>query len=295
MAFALLSILALLFAPLLAQAETTSPVFFWSGRKYFDHQAQHVDQVYYDAVTAVLRSASDLSVPALEALPEIRLHTRPQVIVAFVDLQTRIAQLGKMNNLQAATSSSESSLTIPYVSYSDSIAASISTFAKDFAAKYASSTTIIVNGLAMSRASMSFDKFLAALDNEQTYVDGETKIFIVHLADTVLGDLASADSLIGRADELLKKHTDNYLAVYSPNHPSCMEIKREFSDKSFHSHVLRDDMMNGTYTNYFPIPISEALIVAVVLLTILLVGVICTCSVQTPSRFETPKIRRADL
>jgi V0 complex accessory subunit Ac45/VOA1 transmembrane domain len=111
------------------------------------------------------------------------------------------------------------------------------------------------------------------------------------------------DRAVGQVIGAVKKRTTSYVALLSSAHAFSSQFEYELPELDVHAAAerrrLRDmiaerdgepeptkpDMNTPQYTTRWPSFISEGIMIAILLLLVLLVGMCCTCYIQTPDRF----------
>jgi len=155
---------------------------------------------------------------------------------------------------------------------------------------------------------VSLNSLAGFLETSDIFTNGVTDVVIVYFDDLEIVDLDNVaiatyvanDAFVGAiVDTIEKKSNGKYAAMFTADKPYVSAVSRVPKEIFELEWVLRSmnapSNTSGNYSSYFPTMILEVYICVIVLMAILIVGVCCTCSLQTPGRFENPHKIKKDL
>lgn len=315
-----------------SRSSLTAPLFMWSDKQILTttQVADTVSSDYLsDALASLFGVDSEINYLNKNAAPEVVImFIEPEMRTDEVSqLASAFASTpgGSLSNIKKAIESSASSVVMPYTTVDES-----SWFNAFHDIMNQCNTNKASFFMTESRANLYFrlrgynsvktvavDGLLAELRSSNSFSNGVTDFVVVTFDSTAF---AEHDVLIGKLVSSISAATKgNYVAVYTANMPSVSDLKWSFSELSvleFQNTVsvisLTDDNngtngsnsstpapfnpnKNGTRhhkINYFPGPFIEVLLICAVLLTMLFTGACAIFSLQTPDKWEIPKVKR---
>lgn len=250
-----------------------TPAFFWSGNNLFDGQSESSETYHSDVVTDFVIKASNQETG--NVLSKFVKNSQPlEAIVLFIDPKPALSN-DFYSFLQPILSQS-SSLVLPYLYKSQSI----STTSQDIL--YGVEQKLIVSNT--QAGAIPREQLLQHLaNNAALFSNGETDVIAIYLEKEV-----NRAAFVENVNNAVKAQTADYLALYIADTDYVRE--EESNHNSRRSDVeVRD---SGKYADsmYWPRGVWEGLITTVMLLFILTVGIWCTAELQTPTKWEKPKV-----
>lgn len=229
-----------------------------------------------------------------------------EVVLVFIEPRLKTEQLWETSSFSHLRSLIEDEATVyPYVSADQGVAAAI--------AKVASSLQNVVlskdSGAAYLSENPSVKAFtrqelLSHLETSDISSNGVTDVVIVYfdaktnaeLTESLASDDAYLDSLVKVVRE---KTNGKFVSIFTADKPSLSVVSRTpVQNRRFNLEVRDVQASNSSspviYTSYWPIFMLEVYIASFVLLVIAFLGVLCTCNLQTPARFEVQKAHKKE-
>jgi len=190
--------------------------------------------------------------------------------------------------LQNTVLAASSSVIAPFV-YRDSSSGAISEMLLE-AFKLAPNAHTIIASDERSDA-IQLDSLVSTLaTNTEIYQNGVVDLVFVYLPSEV----SSKASLITNVDTTIKQATKgNYVAVFTANSEferEKMSTRREVVSER--STIQVRDSDTYAQSKYWPHQIWEGLLISALLLILLTIGLWCTFELQTPVRWEKPKVHQ---
>eukprot|EP01103_Thecamoeba_quadrilineata_P005587 TRINITY_DN15363_c0_g1_i1.p1 TRINITY_DN15363_c0_g1~~TRINITY_DN15363_c0_g1_i1.p1 ORF type:complete len:332 (-),score=70.96 TRINITY_DN15363_c0_g1_i1:111-1106(-) len=318
-----LSVLCLVAVSTLPTTFSTVPLLFWSGENYFPANSHNAEIISNSQLETLFQKAAGLQsqdspVPFLNNNP-------PEVAIVFVEDKLRTDQFSRFasahnqesnyvfNRLRNAVKSSRSSASCPYVSASEYFPVSdvLSQTANDLLTTSPSSSIILVNDAATGNSqkfsaqtgavTKTLLQFLEEISlGNSIFSNGVTDfvaVYFSHKEGQNEKSLSEDDAYIGSVHQIINAQTKgNYIAMFTADTPEGPQLRRVRQSEATEADVdeVLMAMADGSnfWNTYFPIEVILIILTLLLLLGILLVGVICMMQVQTPQRFETPRVRR---
>jgi len=304
----------------------TVPVFMWSDKEIFLN-AQVYDTITTGDVEFALASLlhKDTSKTSKLSSSINQNVAAPEVVILFVEPELRTDQVpylssafasspagGSFSHIKKALENAGSSLVMPYaavddVSLLDEVL--LDTFesinnANIFMANVAGSTLFSrlrrLNGVKL----VNLDSLMTEMKSAHAFDNGVTDLVVVSFGDN---DFSEHDEIVGSVLANIRAASKgNYAAIYTANVPVASKLtwsferhaRSEFQDTI--QYIMADDI-NGSNSsnitthhlvNYFPGPFIEVLLVCSILITMLFTGGCAIFSLQTPDKWEAPKVKR---
>lgn len=266
-----------------------------------------------------LNSAEAPEVVVLFVEPELATDRVPIVASAYSS-----ATGGSFSNLKDTLEAAGSSLVIPYATPAevslldeplldihDSIKGSI------FISRVAGSELFSRLAHQSGVKTVEIDSLIAELKSANVFANGMTDLVVVCF-DKATGKqavFAAHDELIGSISGSIRAATKgNYVAMYSANTPVTSNLIWTFEQISieedeYYYGLRMFDAANGTNgttnsttnsttshkINYFPGPLIEVYLLVSILIAMAFTGGCAIFSLQTPDRWEAPKVKREIL
>jgi len=318
--FILLGLCCAIFAQDTVQHVFTSPVFAWSNTGFFRGRNLKVNDLV--STEDVSNGLQRMKGSKLEAIMNSETNN-PEVIVVFAEPELRTEQVtvltharasqpdgGALGNLKGLIESySSSSVSIPYAYSEDgSIASSI---VNNLLTQYPNADLIVARDSRESpsfvRAASSVLTLAQLMDNFKSgkalspLSDGVTDVIYVSFAspavsgadNLVLSSYKTDDSYMMNFHEALKasnvpfvaaftaeRATDNIQLNFPVSHPQIARFEMQFRQED-----------NGG-SRFWPPEVIEGLILMIPFLIILIIGICCTCNIQSALKFEADRPRR---
>jgi hypothetical protein len=311
-----LSILYLISATFAPSTFSTVPLLVWSGDDYFAPGSHNPELISNEQLETLFQRVAGLK--NQDSVIEFVKTTSPEVVVVFVENKLRTDQFSQyarqganehqtFNRLRTAFKSSKTSASCPYVLASEYLPISdvISQTTNDLLQSSPTSTVYIVNDQTEAATqtqsgviNRSLVQFLEDISLGNTiFSNGVTDFVAIHFSPkeetTQATALSEDDSYIGTIHQIINKETNgNYIAVFTADTPQEKSIRRIRATKTEDENVEFTASVSNFFSTYFPIQVTFALFTFALLIIILLVGILCTMSIQAPQRFETARARR---
>jgi len=255
----------------------------------------------------------------------------PEVIVIFVEPELATDQFsqyasayastpgGSFSHLKETLDAATSSLVIPYatvaqISLFDRALSNAYESMKEgsvFIARAADSDLFILLGRQSGVKTVEIDSLMTELRSANAFANGVTDLVVVCFdkpASSKAATFSSHDEIIGTISQGVQSGTKgNYVAMYSANMPSASRFiwnfdshteterfaKRYiFADTNVTNITNSTNSTNTTYTvNYFPGALIEVYLITAILLAMVFTGGCAIFSLQTPDRWDAPKVK----
>jgi len=268
-------------------------------------------------LASVINKNSATEVVILFVEPELRTDQVPFISSAFASTPSG----GSFSHIKNAIDSAKSSLVMPYTAV-DEVTLLDEILLDTF-------ETINTGNIFMSGSSLfarlrqyngvksvELDSLIAEMKAADAFDNGKTDLVIVSF-DKATGAKNQAysehDEMIANILEGIRSSSKgDYVAIYTANTPTTSQLTWNFNE---HAHaefrqniqmIMLDaptvDANNSTVTNstggkvnYFPGPFIEVLLISSILITMLFTGACAIFSLQTPDKWEAPKIKSREL
>jgi len=298
---------------------STTPMLMWTDTKIFQ-ASQIVDTLTSNNVEDVLASLLNT-----KSQNSIFNDVVPEVVVLFVEPElttfeftTRSAR-GSFSNLKSAVEGASSTLTIPYITADSTLLDGAlpkvfdNTQGSVFITRLSGSTLFTQYNNRYDVKVVEIDSLLSELKAANAFSNGITDVVVVGFDKPAYPSESSAifhDEYVGSIFESIRTASKgSYVAIYTANTPSFTNIVWAFDQyEQDHSFGLRaviiddpqylsDLAINNTNStthkvNYFPGPLLEVYIISAMLIAMLFTGGCAIFSLQTPDRWEAPKVKK---
>jgi len=248
--------------------------------------------------------------------------SQSELVVLFMEPElstdqiTRAGYGGYFSNLKAAVEQAGSSLSVPYTTV-----AQVSLFDEALVYTVDSLTAASVilarmpNARDFSRLArnsnvktVSVDDLVGTLQSSGVYSNRVTDLVIVCFDKDPT--FASHDEIVKTVNDAVRAATKgNYVAVFSGNLPAASRVSWTFDQhaaEDLHYQQFVEDFgllangsgngtgntTNSTSINFFPGPLIEVYLITAVLLAMVFTGACAIFSLQTPDRWDAPKVKR---
>jgi len=283
--------LALMVMVVAISAESTVPLFLWSGSQGFFAESQNPH----------VQSSSDVEGIITHVTTKGNLNgVIPEVVVAFVtpSMGSGASSVAELSNLHSTLHAARSSLSVPYSrSFSSALSSSLAAAPVE--------RTLKAN---LNDETDSCDKLISRLSQDKfssIFTDAKCQVVLVSATS-----LAAADSCVGRVSAAVDRMTNgNFVALLSadlaehavatsfPSYRSYAAYP-SFSTASFSSmgygQVLPLPPFTNTTVYYGPQFITAniliGLIISLLILVVALCGISCLMDIKPPLRFATQKL-----
>eukprot|EP01102_Stenamoeba_stenopodia_P004183 TRINITY_DN143_c0_g1_i1.p1 TRINITY_DN143_c0_g1~~TRINITY_DN143_c0_g1_i1.p1 ORF type:complete len:303 (-),score=79.13 TRINITY_DN143_c0_g1_i1:131-1039(-) len=265
------------------------PLMMWAGSPKFG-EGQNLQTLDSSKVEQIFKTA---------------LTSGVEVVVVFVEPRMSTENVWDSESFQNLQELTKQSATIyPYVSTENKGVAT--TLAGVLAQSNSGKIILAEDQPSGFLASLSLEKVtreqLLALVRKSNPIfnNGVTDVIVVNFdskTDNIFGFGADLIRDFSEDDQYMKSVVDavaartskKYLAVFTADKPYRSTVSRTPSEVESHKKFLvRDTPTDGIYNSYFPIFMLEVYIAVIVMLIIAFIGILCTCSLQSPARFENP-------
>jgi len=255
----------------------------------------------------------------------------PEVVVLFVepelttDMVPNLASAyattpsGAFSNLKGAMEAAGSSLVMPYtkvdeVTLFDNVLANIfeSTKGSIFISRLQGSQLFNQLNSEVGVKIVEIDSLLVELKSANVFSNGMTDLVVVCFDKPTpkakVATFTSHDELIGSISASISTATKgNYVAMYSANTVAASNLVWTFeqpTDIGFYGldsfYMLEENGTNNTNNtntttviiNYFPGALIEVYLIVAILIAMVFTGGCAIFSLQTPDRWEAPKVKR---
>lgn len=311
----------------------TVPVLMWSDKQLFT-KSQVTDTVSTEDIDFALTSLFNKNTNKASKISSVFNEdaTTPEVVILFVESKLRTDQVpfiasaygstpgGSLSHLKSSMEAAKSTLAMPYAAVSG--VTLLDQTLLDLIDQTASGNVFMssVGGSQLfsrikqlsSVKSVELSNIMSTLQANNAFTNGVADLVIVCFDTT--SDFSQHDSIIA---DLLKSISakGNYVAAYTANMPSASNMIWTFEEHNkeefarivdlYMDEPLTDGNGTGNTTNpnsthhkrinYFPGPFLEALLVVAILLTMLFTGACAIFSLQTPDKWEAPKIKSREM
>jgi hypothetical protein len=246
----------------------------------------------------------------------------PEVVVLFVEPElttfeftTRSAR-GSFSNLKSAVEGASSTMTIPYITADSTLLDDAlpkvfdNTQGSVFITRLPGSSLFTQYNNRYDVKVVEIDSLMSELKAANAFGNGITDVVVVGFDKPAYPSESSAifhDEYVGSIFEGIRTASKgSYVAIYTANTPSFTNIVWAFDQyEQDHSFGLRTvliedlaDLVNNTNStgthkvNYFPGPLLEVYIISAMLIAMLFTGGCAIFSLQTPDRWEAPKVKK---
>lgn len=249
-----------------------TPAFFWAGNNFFDGQSESLETYHSDVVTDFVIKASNQETG--NVLSKFVKNSQPlEAIVLFIDPKPALSN--EFYSFLQPILSQSSSLVLPYLYKSQSI----STTSQDIL--YAFEQKIIVSNT--QAGAIPREQLVQHLaNNAAIFSNGETDVIAIYLEKE-----ADRATFVANVNNAIKAQTADYLALYIAD---TDYVREEESNHGSKREVEARDAGKYANSTYWPRGVWEGLLSTILLLFILTVGIWCTAELQTPSKWEKPKV-----
>mmetsp|Transcript_20612 Transcript_20612/g.26067 ORF Transcript_20612/g.26067 Transcript_20612/m.26067 type:complete len:269 (-) Transcript_20612:37-843(-) len=246
-------------------------IFAWSNSHITGNNVQKLETIYSSDVTALLQSALGAE---QNAFSQYFSSEAPQVSVLFL----ADSKPTQMPSLQNVLSSFKGHVAMPYGNFTAAVNSTIASFANH------QQNVFVVGDFSVQGATVLNMK--EALEHVRE--SSEQSLVIVDIG----GNKKVADEAIVAFSELISNKQSS-IALLMDISATRTEVQLPKSQKGFIG--MKQVLEYGEASPYdtrFPAYIIEALLIAFLLAFIAIVGVVCTCQLQSPEGFETPHKHR---
>lgn len=268
-------------------------VLFGTGTTY--SAQQHLETIHSSDVQSILNDA---------------VSAKSEVVLIFIEPRLTTEQLWETSSFSHLKELIKGESTVyPYVSAESGVASSI----EKVAASLPKGANIFLSKEAgspflkdLSVQTFNRNALMARLKkNSEIYTNGVTDLVIVFfdsVTDTIFAGhevdaaLASDDAYIDSIVKIVDAKTNGkFIATFTADKPFVSTVSRTPFEAPRYKFEIRSTPSNTTiYTSYWPIVLLEVYIAAAVLLFIAFLGILCTCNLQSPARFETQKAAKKE-
>jgi len=260
--------------------ELPTPVFLWSGNNYFTAKTQYLESTTTNQITdfiVSIISQSNLKNP-LQSL--INNNEVPELVIVWITPNDALHS-DSYKQIKPLIESSASSIIIPYNYHENSVPSAslitnvIRTGHKVIIAQdhFPAKTEDIVN--------VERIKLVNYLENDkEIFNNGKPDLLIVY---------SPADSVdfISEVDKKSKELSQGkYVAVLTSDFP-IGHVTDTVTAVHSQVAVMQRDMWHFAQSEFWPVEVWEGLMVVILLIIMLIIGVGCTATVQTPQKWGT--------
>jgi len=305
------------------------PLLVWSKQNFFEGNQQYLNTISNLDIEKLLQTSVGVETTiesSVDSLLNSLRSKHPEVVILFIESNLGTEQLCQLSsaysrnatdsvfrNLKNSLGSATSSIIFPYTlsGNSFSLSETILEVSLQLHAQQPTASIYLVRpeggqGLHNLASSPVFesktpDQLLVELQNAPIYNNGATDLIVVSFNQ----NFAQDDAFLGTVEHIVSEKTEgNYLSMFSGLRPTRSRVLRQIQVGNDLDNVtytggtgcgsrdVQDAHNCNAYTTFFPIAVFQIIVVVVTLLIIVCFGIICTCSLQTPARFEVPKVKR---
>jgi len=299
----------------------TIPVLIWSDNLLFTPaQSQIVDTWNtkdVDGTLSTLLFSSEMNKQSQQNTQP----TQTEVVVLFLepelstDQVSRASYGGYFTHLQSALGEASSSLSVPYTTVTDvslfdeAIARAVGNLHGGSVVLARMPNSKLLTHISNSEdvKTVSVDSLVAELQSSGVYTNKVVDLVIVCFDKDPT--FASHDEIIQNVNDAVRTATGgNYVAVFSGNMPTASRVFWAFdqhaTEESHFQQVMLGFLENGSNgsntsnstssgkINFFPGPLIEVYLITAILIAMLFTGGCAIFSLQTPDRWDAPKVKR---
>eukprot|EP01100_Stratorugosa_tubuloviscum_P014958 TRINITY_DN82_c2_g1_i1.p1 TRINITY_DN82_c2_g1~~TRINITY_DN82_c2_g1_i1.p1 ORF type:complete len:308 (-),score=130.49 TRINITY_DN82_c2_g1_i1:107-1030(-) len=278
------------------------PTLLWSGNQVFNGKlVQHHDDISVSNLRSLITSTLDQNSPSKFAKQFVHSdREKPEILVVFIDPKAQPLNSKKMPTLYNAFSNGDTSLSFPYtyIRRDQSFSDAMSEIATQVASNSVESRIIVAQRPGAHNPSIERVEVISRSQLNNFFAENDISTNgIVDLLIVKLDGSKLDDGIIQNTMDLILKNTNGkFVAVYTSDYSPQLSLRNTYShaDRKLVEKYLKKRDSTDNYSTYFPPGIWEAIIVIVVLLTIAFVGLCCALDLQTPQRYEVPRIRQRE-
>jgi len=257
-----------------------TPAFFWSGNSFFGPDQKECLGTYHsDSVTDFVLRAVKHDTTENDLSKFVAANPQPlETIVLFIDPKPALSN-AFYSFLQPILSQS-SSLILPFVYKSESL----TTTSQDILYGIPHDQRVIVSN-SLSIGNMRREQLVDFItQNDVVFSNGVTDVIAVYLEKQ-----ETRAAFVESVNNAIKARTVNYLALLIAD----TDYLREEEGSDTHIREARDIQIRTDYASstYWPQGVWEGLLTTILLLLpILGVGLWCTAELQTPTKWDKPRL-----
>lgn len=260
--------------------EIPTPVFLWSGSNFFTTKTQYVESTTTNQITDFLLSiisSSNTKNPLQEFTNQ---GVVPELVIVWIT-PNEILHSHSYKQIQPFIESSVSSIIIPYNYHQNSVpsASLIRNVIKN------GQKVIIVQDNLYEKSEYIVNVERGEIVN---YLENNKGIFNNGKPDLMLVySPADSTDFISKVDKKLNDLSQGkYVAVLTSDFP-VGHVSETVTAVHSQVAVMQRDMWHFAQSEFWPIEVWEGLLISLMLIFMLIVGVGCTSTVQTPQRWGT--------
>lgn len=262
--------------------ETPSPVLFWSGSNIFSGKShEYLEKTTSNQIANFIHQLETKS--SNPSLP-ITSNVNPEIIVVFVAENKGFSSV-QLSEFASLVQGSESSVIIPY-NYQSQYSATSRSVLRSLTGSYivsrsgdnSKSYDPKVNRMSTS----SLSTFLESAQEKSLDRKTNPEVIVVYLKGE---SIKYAQGICQQVSQLTN---GNYIAVAFADEKN-QDIEETKDAVHFQVAVTKRQAVPDNSDDYFPTAVWEGIMVSVLLLILVVIGVSCTASVQTPKRWGTGK------
>lgn len=254
--------------------DVSSPVFFWSGTSYFTSKnAQYLGSTDSHDITDFILSTRTNSLSKFHS----ENAQSPELVVMYIE---RLSAQHSFKGLKSILDSATSSLLVPYNYHKSGVSAQFvdELIVRNQKVIVAQDDTVSSTASIIHVQRSGLKQYLQ--QHTELFNNGATDYVLVYLPD-------QEDSYVSELDAAIKTLSNsNYVAIYATDSPSS-EIMESITAVQVHVTAVQRDMWYYAQGEFWPVSVWEGILASIVLIVLLLIGVGCTATVQTPNRWGT--------
>jgi len=261
-----------------------TPTFLWADNEYFTSKSvEYLESVQMDALTDLVAKLTNPNARVFQAdlLNYVsQAAVAPEVLIIYIEPKAELSHAA-YSFLQTSVTSAVSSIIVPnlYQSSYSSASESLSSVLGN------ERDTIVVDD---SRPdAVSFSQLSQHLtDNSGIFSNGVVDVAVVYLPS----DSSKAAVFVNIQEQIKERSAGSFVAVYTGEAGFTAETRRVVSRRELEAHD-RHVRVNtpSTLATYWPKEVWEGMFVFFILGILLIVGMWCTFTVQTPTKWEVLK------
>jgi len=260
-----------------------SPVFFWSGSNYFTAKnTQILGSTSTNEITNFLLSILTKTDTTSKLSGYKNGEVAPELVIMWI-VTSEEFHSHSYKQIQPLIESSTSSIIFPYNYHHNSIpSASIVNNVIRAGEKVIIAQDDVITESEDLINIQKKDLVSYLENNKNLFTNGKSDLLIVYLPT------GSVD-FISKVEQAVKELSHgNYVAVLTADSP-VVRITETVTAVHTQIAVMQRDMWHFAQADFWPIQVWEGLMISLLLIFMLIIGVGCTATVQTPQRWGTGK------
>jgi len=260
-----------------------TPTFLWAGNEYFTAKnAECIASVQMDALTDFVTKLTNPKERVFQT-DLIKYVSKdavaPEVLILYIEPKAELSHTA-YSFLQTSVTTAVSSVIVPNL-YQSSYAS-----ASESLGPILDGTTVVADNRKDAVPFSQLSQYLT--DNSGIFSNGVVDVIVVYLP----GDSSKAATFANTQEQISVRSAGSFVAAYTAEAGyTAADTKRPVSRREVDAHdrLARTANIRSTLETYWPKEVFEGIFVFVILGILLVVGMWCTFSLQTPSKWEKIK------